>query len=463
MRYILKTKSGKEIEKIDIAREVALKILYDIDEKGAYSNISINRYFSGNKLKDLDKTFITELVYGTIKRKLTLDWVIGKFSSIKLSKISPWIINILRMGTYQLLFTDKIPETAACNESVKLAKRYGHSASSGFVNAILRNIAKNKSNIKYPEKDKDILKFLSVKYSYPEWIIKKWIDSYGESFTEELLISNNETPELSIRVNTNKISRDDLIEELHKSGYDTIKGKYINESLIIKNPDSIANMESYKKGFFQVQDESSMLVAKVLDPKPGELVIDVCSAPGGKATHIAELMKNKGMVIARDIHEHKIKLIESASKRLGLENIRTELFDATTVDKSYIHKADRVLVDAPCTGLGIIRRKPDIKWERSTYDAENIIELQKKILHASSTYVKTGGTLVYSTCTINHDENEKVVMSFINENKFFKLEDISEYLPENLHKDEAKKGYMQLFPNVDRIDGFFIARLIRKE
>jgi len=457
------SKNNKEGRKIDAARETALKILYDINEKGAYSNISINKYFNIHELKEIDKAFITELVYGTVKWKLTIDWIIEQFSNVKLSKISPWIINILRMGVYQLLFVDRVPATAACNESVKLAKRYGHAASSGYVNAVLRSIARNKEKIEYPDKNRDVLRFLSIKYSHPEWMVKRWVDLFGTDFTEELLYSNNEIPELTIRVNTLKATRNELAENLKMSGYDVENGRYIEQALIIKNPQSISEMESFKKGYFQVQDESSMLVAQILDPKPGELVIDVCSAPGGKATHLAELMKNKGCVIARDIHEHKIKLINDAVNRLGLNIVKTELFDAAIPDERYREKADRVLVDAPCTGLGIIRRKPDIKWERTEADIREITGLQKKILHAASTYVKPGGTLVYSTCTINPEENEDVVMDFVQSNSSFRLVDITQYLPQSLQRPDAVNGYIQLFPNTDKVDGFFIARVVRKE
>jgi len=457
------SKKGKEARGIDAAREAALKILYDINEKGAYSNISINRHFSIGKLKEIDKAFATELVYGTIKWKLTIDWIIEQFSKVKISKISPWIMNILRMGVYQLLFVDKVPATAACNESVKLAKRYGHAASSGYVNAVLRNIARNKNKIEYPDRNSDALRFLSIKYSHPEWMVKKWVDLFGIDFTEELLESNNEVPELTVRVNTLKTTKDELAENLKVSGYEVENGRYMEQALIIKNPRSISDMESFKKGHFQVQDESSMLVSQILDPKPGELVMDVCSAPGGKATHIAELMKNEGCVIARDIHEHKIKLINDAINRLGLDIVKTELFDATIPDERYREKADKVLVDAPCTGLGIIRRKPDIKWERTEADLAEIVKLQKKILRAASTYVKPGGTLVYSTCTINPEENELVVKDFMRSDSSFKLVDITQYLPRSLYKADAVNGYIQLFPNTDKVDGFFIARMVKKE
>ncbi len=446
---------------MDIARETALKVLYDINEKGAYSNIALNKYLGEYALKDVDRALATDLVYGTVKWKLALDRVIEQFSSVRLKKISPWIINILRLGVYQLLFTSRIPESAACNECVKLSKKYGHAASSGFVNAVLRNIARNRDIIRYPDRDKEYEEYLSVKYSHPQWIVRHWLSRFGGEFTESLLDSNNEIPEFTVRTNTLKLYRDQLIEEFRKEGIEAVAGRYHEEAVILKNPSSIARLDSYRQGLFQVQDESSMLVGSVLDPWEGELVIDVCSAPGGKATHIAGLMKGHGTVIARDIHQHKISIINDAAKRLGTTNIKTEIFDATHVDERYIGKADRVLVDAPCTGLGIIRRKPDIKWARTESDIKEITALQESILEASSKYVKQGGFLVYSTCTIEPEENEEMVKKFIKSNPEFNFVDISDILPVELTSETTRNGYIQIFPNIHKIDGFFIAKLKR--
>ncbi|MCX7921871.1 MAG: 16S rRNA (cytosine(967)-C(5))-methyltransferase RsmB [Clostridia bacterium] len=447
---------------IDSTREIALKILYDINEKGAYSNISINKYLEGHELKSIDRAFITDMVYGAVKWRLTIDWIIEQFSSVKIKKISPWILNILRLGVYQLIYTDKVPESAACNESVNLAKRYGHQASSRYVNGVLRGIARNKDGIKYPDKKKNFNQFLSVKYSHPQWLVDQWIERFGRDFTESLLSSNNEIPDFTVRVNTLKASKEQLIESLKESGIDVENGKHLDEAVVIKNPSSITKLEAFKKGYFQVQDESSMLVAKVLDPKPGEFVMDVCSAPGGKSTHIAQIMNNEGTVISRDVHEHKIKIIEEAVNRLGIRIVKTELFNAVELDERHIEKADRVLIDAPCTGLGIIRKKPDIKWARNIEDKKEITALQRRILDTCSRYVKPGGFLVYSTCTIEHEENEDIIEGFLKENKSFQPVDIAPLLPEALKKPGTEKGYVQLYPNVDRLDGFFIAKLQKR-
>jgi 16S rRNA (cytosine967-C5)-methyltransferase len=447
---------------VDLPREIALKILYDININNAYSNIALNRQIETYDLKKVEIAFITELVYGTIQWQLTIDYIIQKFSSIKIKKISPWIINILRLGVYQIIYLDRVPESAACNESVSLSKKYGHSTSSRFVNAVLRNIVRNKEVIEFPDKDKNLINFLSIKYSHPEWMVKEWVKRFGSVFTEELLISNNKLPDFCIRVNTLKITKDKLLEQFVQGGIDYEKGKYIEEAVIIKNPSGIAKIDAFKKGFFQIQDESSMLVAKILDPKPGELVMDICSAPGGKATHIAELMNNIGTVIARDVHLHKIALIKEAAKRLGINILKTELFDASEIDVNYLKAADKVLVDAPCSGLGIINRKPDIKWARSIEDKKELTALQLKILKNASEYVKYDGTLVYSTCTIEWEENEGVIKEFIKSNSEFYLEDLTPNLSSKIIKATAKEGFIQLYPNIDKVDGFFIAKLKRR-
>ncbi len=446
---------------IDLARETALKVLFDINEKAAYSNISINKYLEKSNLKEIDRAFVTDLVYGTVKWLLQIDYIIEKFSSVKMRKLSPWIINILRIGIYQLLHTDKIPVSAACNTSVDLAKRYGHQTSSRFVNAVLRNVAKSIDNLPYPDMS-DVAQYFSIIYSHPKWMVEKWLSIFGQEFTEELLKSNNQVPDFTIRVNTIKTSRNELVQALHKEGVKTRKWKYVEEAIILENPSSITRIKAYTNGLFQVQDESSMLVSRILEPKENELIIDICSAPGGKATHCAQLMNNIGTVLARDVHPHKLKLIENTAVRLGINIIKTELSDGCQLDEKMIGKADRVLVDAPCTGFGIIRKKPDIKYSKDANDINEIVELQRSILWNAAKYVKVGGCLVYSTCTIQPEENIENVKAFLEENEGFKLIGFEELLPENLKIDSAIDGYIQLYPNTNQTDGFFISKMIRE-
>jgi len=444
-------------------RETALKILYDIEVHNAYANISLKKHLKNVNYKVEDRGLITELVYGIIKYKMTLDFIIKQFSSIKVNKISQWILNILRLGIYQIIYLDKIPDSAACNESVKLAKKYGHQASVKYVNAVLRNIARNKDNIQYPNKKNQPVEYLSIQYSFPEWLIKKWISRYGFEFTESLCNASNNVAGISVRTNTLQVTPEELMDILMKEGVHAVRGKYCREALILSNVGSMDYLEAFKKGLFQVQDESSMLVSKVLDPRPGEFIIDVCCAPGGKTTHIAQIMQNRGRIIGWDIHEHKIKLVNESAKRLNIDIIYASVHDAAEEMTEYVEKADRVLVDAPCTGLGIIRRKPDIKWNRENEDIQSIVALQKRILSVSSRYVKKGGYLVYSTCTIQDEENIEVIDDFMKNHPDFIPENIEKYFPSELNRDSLKDGYIQLYPNVDDTDGFFICKLKRKE
>ena len=445
---------------IDTARETALKILYDISENSAYSNISVNKFLEAGELRDIDRAFATDLAYGTVKWLIQIDYIIDKFSSVKLKKLSPWIRNILRLGIYQLLHTDRIPVSAACNTSVDLAKRYGHQASSRFVNAVLRNVARSRENIPYPEK-KDLIRYLSIVYSHPDELVDRWLTLFGAEFTESLLKSNNEVPDLGVRVNTLKTNRRALIEALNAEGCKAREGNYLEDAVILENSSSIARLEAFRKGYFTVQDESSMLSSAVLEPAEGQLAVDVCSAPGGKATHLAQLMNDKGTVLARDIHPHKLKLIESNAARLGIHIVKAELFDAAEFDENLAGRADRVLVDAPCTGLGIIRKKPDIKYSKNLAGQNEIIELQRQVLKNASRYVKPGGYLVYSTCTIQPEENLDNIRAFLLENKDFKLAGFEDLLPEKLKVDTSKEGYIQLYPNINRTDGFFISKIVK--
>ncbi len=448
--------------KLDNAREAALKILYEINEKGAYSNISLNKHLISREFSNKDRAFITELVYGVVKWRLKLDRTVAACSNIKLSKLSPWIINILRLGAYQLLHMTRVPPSAACNESVRLAGRYGHKASAGFVNAVLRNISRGGGSDVIPDKNSDPVGYLSVRYSYPEWLAARYMEMFGMEFAESLLDAGNETPKLTVRANTLRIGVSELLDMLKRDGVDAVPGKYANEAIIIKSSVSVAQLEAFKGGLLQVQDESSMLPAAVLAPSPGDNVLDACSAPGGKATHMAQLMNNQGKVTARDIHEHKLKLIEEATARLGTDIVKTEMHDAAVPDQRDEAAYDRVLLDAPCTGLGIIRRKPDIKWARESGDIKSITELQSRLIGNLSRTVKPGGILVYSTCTILPEENEHIIRNFIENNEEFIEDDIAPFLPSTLAK-HAKGCMLQLYPNRDGIDGFFIARMKRKE
>ncbi|MDF2568931.1 MAG: rsmB [Sporomusa sp.] len=445
------------------AREVALKVINDIEVKGAYANIAltheINRQTSHGKLSDQDRRFITELVYGTVKAGATLDWMLSNYLSRPLTKVAPVIRNILRLGMYQLFFLEKIPASAACNQAVELTKRYGHAGTVKFVNGVLRNAARSPEKIVYPDRDKQPVKYLALKYFHPEWLIERWVKRLGATACEELCQTNNNTPPLSVRTNTIKISRNELIQRLEDEGVKCQNSDWTPEGIVCYEHPGLGTLASLQAGLFQVQDESSMLVAHVLDPQPGEFVIDACGAPGGKTTHIAALMNNTGQVLSTDIYDHKLMLTKENAKRLGLTNIETKTLDAVNLDTLYPLKADRVLVDAPCSGLGVLRRKPDSRWRKSEEILKDLPTLQAAILASAAKCVKPGGVLVYSTCTTEPEENQSIVDAFLKNNPAFVLDQTGQYLPGNKRPEHM----LQLWPHTDGVDGFFIARMTRQK
>ncbi|MBO5142356.1 MAG: 16S rRNA (cytosine(967)-C(5))-methyltransferase RsmB [Clostridia bacterium] len=420
------------------ARELALNVLYKIEVGEAYSNTTLDKELNNSDLSKVDKALASEIVYGVLTWKITLDEIIQRYSLIKLKKISDWIINILRMGIYQIVFLDKIPESAAVNESVNLAKRYGHEASAKFVNAVLRKVSKDEIDklIDYLKtKTKTDYEIISILTSHPVWMVQKLLEDYDKKFVTELLNANNMVPDVTIRVNTLKTTREELKKLLDLKHIDCKLGD-LPHSIRAKK------LNSFEGQLYVVQDEAAQLACLKLDPKPEEYILDACSAPGGKTTYIAQLMSNTGRVDAWDIHEHRAKLVKETANKLGITNITTRVADASEYHTQLYEKYDRVLLDVPCSGLGVIRKKPDIKWTRKPEDIDSLLNTQKLILECCSAYVKTGGILVYSTCTVFKDENEKQIQRFLEKHKEFKL------------LEEIK-----LFPNVDGTDGFYIAKL----
>ncbi|MCP2240346.1 16S rRNA (cytosine(967)-C(5))-methyltransferase RsmB [Thermoanaerobacterium thermosaccharolyticum] len=442
-------------------RDIAFKILYDVLAKKGYLNIVLNKYLNNNEIEDVDKSFIKEIVFGTIERKYTLDRIIDHYSTKGIKKIDDKVLIILEMGLFQLMYMDKVPDYAAINESVNLAKKYIGKYASKFVNAVLRSYLRNTKQIKFSQPDENLIEYLSFKYSFPEWIVKRLLNNYDRDATESILESLNGRPEISIRINTLKIDGKNFEKKLKDRGLNYKKGLYNDDAYYIglKN---ITNDEMYNEGLILVQDEGAMIISKVLSPKPDDMVMDVCSAPGGKTTHLSQLMNNKGKIVAFDIYEHKIDLIKRNCRRLGIDNVDALAFDSTNVNSEYIDKADKVLVDVPCSGIGIIRKKPDIKLKNYTKkDFEELNNIQYRILSSSSKYVKRGGYILYSTCTIGREENINIVDKFLNENKEFKIADIRPFLPQNLVHFVDDKGCIQLLPNINNTDGFFICKMQR--
>ncbi|MGN1115574.1 MAG: 16S rRNA (cytosine(967)-C(5))-methyltransferase RsmB, partial [Candidatus Ornithomonoglobus sp.] len=381
------------------AREAAFKTLYEILYNDAFSNLALKETLSRERdMSREDRALVTNLVYGVVSHHYTLEYIIGQYSSVKLKKLAKNTKVILELGIYQLVYADKIPESAAVNESVRLAKKHGRNGSDRFVNAVLRAFCRDGCEVHYPE---DKAEYLAVKYSYTTDIARLWINDFGFDTAQRLMASLNEPPALMLRANTLKISAEELVKRLGDFG---IKSEPMEGSLIKSTGFDVGRNELYLNGYFSVQDKGAYNAAIALDPKEGETIIDMCAAPGGKTTHIAELQHDRGRIIACDIYEHKIKLIEDSARRLGIKSVDTRLADAAVRDNALVNSADRVLCDVPCSGWGIIRRKPDIKLCRN--DASGLPELQGKILENASGYVKPGGVIVYSTCTINKRENE---------------------------------------------------------
>lgn len=400
------------------AREIALKALYDIEINGTYTNAALNSALSGTELGASDRGLITELIYGVVSNKTAIDFIISKYSKIKIKKMTPWVLSILRMGVFQIYYMDRIPHSAACNEAVKLAKKYSHRAGTGFVNGVLRSFAREVEGFEFP-KDKGDAEYLSLRYSYPVWMTENLINEYGTERCRELYEENTKAHGVFLRVNTLKISIDGLIERLKNEGVNCEK-TCIEGCLKVNGRLSIDKSPAYKEGLYSLQNISSQMAVAALAPKPGGTVIDMCAAPGGKSCAIAERMENCGKVISCDVFEHKIDLIKKSAKRLGIDIIDARLQDGTVCLQELKNSADCVLADVPCSGLGVLHKKPDIKWRRDKEDIEELCKIQKEILETAATYVKSGGTLVYSTCTILPEENRVQIDEFLKSHSEFK-------------------------------------------
>ena len=456
--------------KVDPIREIVLKVLFKIDSKKGYINIILNELLEKNRVTTRDAAFINQITYGVVRNRNKLDWVISQFSIKDLSETPIWIRNILRMGVYQLLFLDKVPDYAVCNESVQLAKKYGNPKIYKFINSILRNIIRNRENIYWPHKDREPALYISVVYSHPYWIIERWLKRFGFENTVKICKANNKIPTLVVRTNTLKVSRIELKEILEKEGILVKEGIFTEEALYIKGVSNITKSSTYKEGLFQIQDEASILVSHLVAPLPGEFIIDICSAPGGKTTHLAQLMNNQGTVLAIDKNKARILMVEENCQRLGIKIVKTKLNDDTKLDINFLNKADKVLVDAPCTGLGVLRRKPDLKWQAYNLKRfQRLSKLQIQILSTASNYSKIGGKLIYSTCSTEPEENEEVVSEFLDKNGNFELEGLNEFIKERklkvfkLNQNNQKK-FFQIYPGLSNLDldGFFMAKMIRK-
>lgn len=434
------------------ARNFTKKLLNTFFENSSYSNILLDNALAESDLSPQDKKFATNLFYGVIERQITLDAVISKYSKKSVKSLSDDVLQLLRIAVYQILYMDSVPDRAAVFESVKLAKRKKNSAVGGYVNGVLRSFLRDNKQI--PVFD-DELKDLSVKYSCPEWLIDKWMLEYGSDLMLDMLESSIGVPPVTARLNILKKSADEIISDIRETGIKVNKRTEADNCVEFFNIGEISHSHVYTKGLFHIQDISSQICCEVLNPKPGETVLDVCSAPGGKAFTISELMNNQGKVIACDLYEQRVELIKQGAKRLGLSIVDARVNDAASFSDN-IGEADKVLCDVPCSGLGVIRRKPEIKYKNPD-EFDNLQSIQRKILETSSKYLKKGGVLVYSTCTLSKAENDDIIDWFLENHTEFEKENIDGF--ENIAKDEYK---ITITPKMFNSDGFFIAKLIKK-
>ena len=421
-------------------REKALQIINDVLYKGAFLEESLEILKKSN-IDERDYNFIKEITTGVIRNRTYLDYVIKINSRVKIKRLHKIILSILEMAIYQMYFLDKVPDYSIVDESVNLAKIYGNRGSISFTNGILRSISKKDA----PQvKIEDSIDNLTTFYSHPKFFTEYFYKNYGEEFTKKLLKANNEMPPFTIRVNTLKTSKSDLMNNLEELGFEIEETVYDN-ALNILNPKGIIDTKYFDEGHFYVQDLGSILVASFLNPRENSSLLDLCAAPGGKTTHLAELMNNTGEIMACDKSQGKTKLIQENAKRLGVKNIETRVNDARVLNKEFIDKFDYVLVDAPCSGTGLYRKKPDIKWNKDLEDIKSLAEIQLEILDKAKDYVKDGGELLYSTCSLSKIENEDVVNKFLENNKNFKI------------KKLRNREVLKLFPSTDGSDGFSIS------
>lgn len=430
------------------ARTLAFETLEMVIKDRAYSNIALNQTLQRKDLSQADKGLITEIVYGTLKRQYTLDYLLKPFIQTKLKR---WVRILLWMSIYQYRYLDRIPTHAVINEAVMIAKQRGGPHQGKIVNGILRQITR--SELPDPMKIQDPKRRLSISYSLPMWVIEHWITQYGFEETERIAQSMLEHVAQTVRVNTSKISTSEAVQRLEEEGFTVEEDAELDVCLHV-NGGVIANSDSFREGLISIQDKSSMFVAHYLDPQIGDHILDACSAPGGKACHIGELLRGTGQVTATDIHQHKIALIQENIHKLGLPHVKAMQHDATT---PYQEMYDRILVDAPCSGLGVLRHKPEIKYTQSWDDIHQLVDLQLEILENVKHQLKPGGTLVYSTCTIEQLENENVIYTFLKQNSEFEFEPIEHPITHEQVKT------LQILPQDFDSDGFFITRIKRKD
>lgn len=436
-------------------RGTAVKVLNRVERTDSYLDKVLDGELRSGELSDPDKGLLNEIVHGVLRWQNRLDWVLNGFSHGNFVKSEINVKNTLRVALYQILFLDRIPHAAAVNEGVEFIKRIRGDKPAGLVNAVLRNIIRNIEGIRYPDPAEDEVQYLAVFYSHPHWMVKRWLGRYGRQETERLMMANNERPHLALRINRLKIDPVAFKTHLSEQQIQFTPSAYLPHFVLVKTLSRIGQMDLFRNGMFTIQDQSAALPCQLLDAKPGHRVIDLCAAPGGKTTYVSEMMNNEGVVVGLDKYEAKLSMIRGSVERLGLSNVQLQAADAMTFEDA---PADRVLLDAPCSGLGTLAKKPDMKWKRDQMDLMKLVTTQRAMLENAVRLVKPGGVLVYSTCTIEPEENEEMIAAFLADHPEFRIDPAGQFVHADL---VTPRGWVATFPHKHGMDGSFAVRLVK--
>jgi len=436
-------------------RGTAVKVLNRVERTDSYLDKVLDSELRSGDLSDLDKGLLNEIVHGVLRWQNRLDWVLNGFSHGNFAKSEINVKNTLRVALYQILFLERVPHAAAVNEGVEFIKRIRGEKPAGLVNAVLRNIIRNIEGIRYPDPAEDEVQYLSVFYSHPHWMVRRWLDRYGREETEHLMMANNDRPSLSLRINRLKIAPAAFKNHLASQQIQFNSSAYLTHFVRVKTLSRIGQMDLFRNGMFTIQDESAALPCQLLDARPGERIFDLCAAPGGKTTNLAEMMNNEGAIIALDKYEAKLSMIKGSAERLGLRIIQLQAADAMTFED---RPADRVLLDAPCSGLGTLSKKPDMKWKRDLSDITKLVQTQRALLENAARVLRPGGVLVYSTCTIEPEENENLINAFLADHPEFHLEPAGQWIHSDL---VTPQGWVVTLPHKHGMDGSFAVRLAK--
>ncbi len=436
-------------------RGIAVKILNRVGRSDAYLDRLLDHELRSDDINELDKGLMNEIVTGVIRWQMKLDWVLTGFFHGNFTKAETNIRNALRVALYQILFLDRVPHSAAVNEAVEFIKRLRGQKAGDLVNAVLRNIIRNLENIRYPDPKEDRIRHLSVVESHPYWMTRRWVERFGYDDARRLMAANNRVPDLCLRINRLKtdIKAFHALLEQHQISFGV--SRYLECFIRVPHMADIGSSDMFRRGYFSVQDESAGLAVRLLDPQPGHRVLDLCAAPGGKTTFMGELMNNTGEIVAVDRYETRLNLVKTAAQRTGVTIVELLPGDASEVD---LAPGDRVLVDVPCSGLGVLAKKPDAKWHREVEDIERLSATQEALLRNAARLVLHGGVIVYSTCTIEPEENRKVIEVFLREHPDFTLEAAGQFLPADV---VGPDGFVETYPHTHGMDGSFAARLRR--